>query len=110
MSNAHHLVRYKLADLFLDTSPYGAHTAASDALWMGVPVLTVAGRGFAARVCASLVHGAGLGELICSSSEEYISRAIDLARDSIRLRALRDRLLANRDRCTLFDAPDLAVC
>ena len=52
--NAFHLSRYPLADLFLDSAPYGAHTTASDALWMGVPVLTLNGRGFAARVCGSL--------------------------------------------------------
>ncbi|MEJ0045695.1 MAG: hypothetical protein WDN04_05920 [Rhodospirillales bacterium] len=65
--NARHLSRYRLADLFLDTAPYGAHTTASDALWMGVPVLTVAGRGFAARVCASLVRAAGVPELVCEN-------------------------------------------
>ena len=70
MIGAHdHLARYPLADLFLDTLPYGAHTTASDALWMGVPVLTVPGRGFPARVCASLVHAAGLPDFVCMSPE-----------------------------------------
>ena len=63
-------------DLFLDTSPYGAHTTASDALWMGVPVLTVRGRGFASRVCASLVTAAGLPEMICERQEDYVERAV----------------------------------
>ena len=63
-----HLARYPLADLFLDTAPYGAHTTASDALWMGVPVLTLSGRGFASRVCGSLVRSAGLPELVCENA------------------------------------------
>jgi predicted O-linked N-acetylglucosamine transferase (SPINDLY family) len=62
--NADHMARYPLADLFLDTAPYGAHTTASDALWMAVPVLTWSGRGFASRVCGSLVRSAGLPELV----------------------------------------------
>ena len=55
--------RYALADLFLDTFPYGAHTTASDAMWMGTPVLTLEGRGFASRVCAGLVRSAGMPDL-----------------------------------------------
>ncbi len=70
MANADHLARYPLADLFLDTTPYGAHTTASDALWMGVPVLTLSGRSFASRVCGSLVRAAGLPELICATPED----------------------------------------
>jgi predicted O-linked N-acetylglucosamine transferase (SPINDLY family) len=102
-----HLARYPLADLFLDTLPYGAHTTASDALWMGVPVLTVPGRGFAARVCASLVAAAGLPDLICTSAEDYVARAIALGRDRASLAPYRDRLLAGRDTALLFDTPRL---
>jgi predicted O-linked N-acetylglucosamine transferase (SPINDLY family) len=102
-----HLARYPLADLFLDTLPYGAHTTASDALWMGVPVLTVPGRGFAARVCASLVAAAGLPDLICTSAEDYVARAIALGRDRAGLAPYRDRLLAGRDTALLFDTPRL---
>ena len=69
MQNAAHLARYALADLFLDTVPYGAHTTASDALWMGVPVLTLSGRSFASRVCGSLVRSAGIKELVVLSPE-----------------------------------------
>ena len=105
--NPDHLARYPLADLFLDTFPYGAHTTASDALWMGVPVLTLKGRGFAARVCASLVHAAGLPELVCSTPNEYVVRAIGLGTDRARLADLRRRLIAGRDTCTLFDTPRL---
>ena len=101
--HAQHLARYRLADLFLDTWPYGAHTTASDALWMGVPVLTLIGHGFASRVCASLVRAAGLDELVCNSREDYEDNAVGLGTQSARLTELRDRLRINRDHCTLFD-------
>ncbi len=107
--NHEHLLRFALADVFLDTWPYGAHTTASDALWMGVPVLTVSGRGFASRVCGSLVHAAGLGELVCDSFEHYVDRAVALGRNRAMLQRYKERLVANRDHCTLFDTP-LLVC
>lgn len=107
--NAEHLARYPLADLVLDTSPYGAHTTASDALWMGVPVLTAAGLSFAARVCASLVRAAGLPELVCSSRAEYADLAVALATRPDWLGALRQRLIAGRDHCTLFDMTSLVA-
>ncbi|MDQ1077736.1 O-linked N-acetylglucosamine transferase [Pseudoroseomonas cervicalis] len=103
--NAEHLARYALADLFLDTAPYGAHTTASDALWMGVPVLTAPGRCFASRVCASLVRAAGLPELVCADGEAYVERAVALGRDRPALAALRERLLAARGTSLLFDTP-----
>lgn len=106
-ANADHLARYLLADLFLDTSPYGAHTTASDALWMGVPMLTLSGRSFAARVCGSLLNAAGMPELICDSPAEYVDRAVALGRNKAMLQAYRDRLLAGRNSCTLFDTPRL---
>jgi predicted O-linked N-acetylglucosamine transferase (SPINDLY family) len=107
--NPRHLARYPLADLFLDTAPYGAHTTASDALWMGVPVLTYAGRSFASRVCASLVRAAGAPELITTTSEAFIARAVALATtDRMGLQELRQRLVANRATCTLFDIDGLA--
>jgi predicted O-linked N-acetylglucosamine transferase (SPINDLY family) len=105
LSNPYHLARYKLADLFLDTSPYGAHTTGSDALWMGIPVLTLAGRCFASRVCASLVTAAGLPDLVCRTGDEYVSRAIELASDRARLAEYRARLRNGRDTCVLFDTP-----
>lgn len=105
--NPAHLARYVLADLFLDTTPYGAHTTASDALWMGVPVLTVSGRSFASRVCGSLARAAGTPELVCATAEEYVERAVELGRDPGRLKALRTRLLEGRSSCTLFDTPRL---
>jgi len=102
--NPQHLARYPLADLFLDTAPYGAHTTASDALWMGVPVLTLSGRSFASRVCGSLVRAAGAPELICGTPEAYVERAVALVgEDRAELDALRARLEAGRDTCELFD-------
>jgi predicted O-linked N-acetylglucosamine transferase (SPINDLY family) len=105
--NAHHLARYPLADLFLDTSPYGAHTTASDALWMGVPVLTLSGRGFAARVCASLVRAADLPEMIRERPEDYVDRAVALAADPAEVAALKAKLAASRDTCDLFNMDKL---
>lgn len=106
-ANAYHLARYPLADLFLDTAPYGAHTTASDALWMGVPVLTLSGRSFAARVCGSLVRAAGLPELICYSAEEYIERAVALASDRSGVAHLKAKLEAGRHTCDLFNMEQL---
>jgi predicted O-linked N-acetylglucosamine transferase (SPINDLY family) len=107
--NAQHLARYPLADLFLDTSPYGAHTTASDALWMGIPVLTMPGHSFASRVCASLVRAAGLGELVCDTPGSYEDRAVEIATTPGMLHALRDRLRSGREHCTLFDMPLLVA-
>lgn len=105
VANPSHLARYPLADVFLDTAPYGAHTTASDALWMGVPVLTLCGHGFAARVCTSLLRAAGVPDLSCDGSEAYVARAIEFGRNPALIRAYRDKILANRDSCTLFDMP-----
>jgi predicted O-linked N-acetylglucosamine transferase (SPINDLY family) len=105
--NPEHLARYPLADLFLDTHPYGAHTTAADAMWMGVPILTVSGRGFASRVCTSLVHAAGMGDLICPTTDVYVTRAIELGRNPEKLKAAKHRLMAGRDTCLLFDMSKL---
>ena len=103
--NPQHLARYALADLFLDTFPYGAHTTASDAMWMGTPVLTLEGQGFAARVCAGLVRNAGLPDLVCTNLDEYVARAIAIAAVPGAAADLRRRLHANREHCVLFDVP-----
>ncbi|MCA3553981.1 glycosyl transferase [Aestuariivirga sp.] len=105
--NPRHLARYALADLFLDTFPYGAHTTASDSMWMGTPVLTLEGRGFAARVCAGLVKSAGMPDLVCTSLEDYVSRAIAIAQAPGAAADLRRRLRANREHAALFDTPQL---
>jgi protein O-GlcNAc transferase len=98
-----HLARTRLAGLFLDTLPYGAHTTASDALWMGVPVLTCLGPTFAGRVAASLLSAAGLPELVTRDLGEYETLAVRLGRDDSMLREVVARLAANRASCPLFD-------
>jgi predicted O-linked N-acetylglucosamine transferase (SPINDLY family) len=107
MANAQHLARYPLADLFLDSAPYGAHTTASDALWMGVPMITIPGRAFASRVCASLMRAAGLPELICPNEEDYVALAMALAGNRARLAGLRARLEKGRLTCDLFNTDKL---
>lgn len=98
-----HLARHRLADLFLDTFHYNAHTTASDALWAGLPLVTRAGRGFAARVAASLLHAVGLDQLITSTDEDYHALARDLAIDPARLAEIRGMLASNRLTRPLFD-------
>jgi predicted O-linked N-acetylglucosamine transferase (SPINDLY family) len=108
-ANPQHVARYALADLFLDTFPYGSHTTASDALWMGLPVLTFTGRTFASRVCASLIHAAGIGELACASREQYAATAVTLAQNRGALDLLKQRLVNGRASCRLFDTPKLVA-
>lgn len=103
VSQSEHLSRLALADLFLDTFNCNAHTTASDSLWAGVPVLTVLGEQFAARVAASLCTAAGTPETICDSPETYAAMARALADDPVALGALRQRLEDERDTCPLFD-------
>jgi protein O-GlcNAc transferase len=98
-----HLGRHRLADLFLDTLPYNAHTTASDALWTGLPVLTCEGTSFAGRVAASLLYAVGLPELVTHCLEDYEALALKLATDPPRLRSIRDKLEANRLTHPLFD-------
>ncbi|MGO9772967.1 MAG: glycosyl transferase [Roseiarcus sp.] len=107
LANPDHLARYPLADLFLDSFPYGAHTTGADSLWMGVPVLTLQGRSFASRVCSSLLHAAGLEQLVCSTEAEYVSKAVAYANDRNRLLALKKHLRDGRDSCLLFDTARL---
>jgi len=110
LANFYHLARYPLADLFLDTAPYGAHTTASDALFMGVPVLTLSGRSFAARVCGSLVRAAGLSELICETASDYVERAVALGTQPEQVAALKAKLEAGRATCDLFNMELLVRC
>jgi predicted O-linked N-acetylglucosamine transferase (SPINDLY family) len=105
--NPEHIARYALADLFLDTYPYGAHTTAADAMWMGVPVLTIPGRSFASRVCTSLVQAAGMADFVCTTPEAYVGRAIEMGRSRDKVAAAKRRLKASRDTCLLFDTPTL---
>jgi len=98
-----HLARHRMADLFLDTAPYNAHTTASDALWAGLPVLTQIGGTFPGRVAASLLQAIGLAELITSSRDAYRELAIELAADPQRLTAIKHKLADNRRTRSLFD-------
>jgi len=98
-----HRARLALADVFLDTLPYNAHSTASDALWAGLPVLTCRGASFAGRVGASLLNAAGLPELIADSPAAYEERALRLARDAPTLAAIKAKLQRNRNGCPLFD-------
>ena len=103
VSTSEHLARLPLADVFLDTFPYGAHTTCSDALWMGLPVLTQVGRSFASRVAASLLRAVGLPDLAVDSGEDYEEIAVRLAEDGEALGDIRDHLWDNRRDLPLFD-------
>jgi protein O-GlcNAc transferase len=102
-SSADHLARHRLADLFLDTLPYNAHTTASDALWAGLPVLTQIGETFAGRVAASLLNAVGLPELIAATGEQFESMAVELATTPERLSAMKHKLAQNRATQPLFN-------
>jgi predicted O-linked N-acetylglucosamine transferase (SPINDLY family) len=97
-----HLARQQLADLFLDTLPYNAHTTASDALWAGLPLITLPGNSFPARVAASILEAANLPELIAPDLAAYESLALKLARDPAALTAIREKL-AGKNAMPLFD-------
>jgi predicted O-linked N-acetylglucosamine transferase (SPINDLY family) len=98
-----HMARHHLADLFLDSLPYGAHTTANDALWAGLPVLTRLGRAFPGRVAASLLEAIRFPELITHSFDEYERVATDLAMDSKRLADIKKRLMVQRQTAPLFN-------
>lgn len=98
-----HLARHQLADLYLDTLPYNAHTAASDALWAGLPVVTCLGTAFAGRVAASILNAVGLPELVTRSLDEYEGLALRIAHDFELRTALKDKLASQRTTCPLFD-------
>ena len=104
LENPEHLARFRVAGLFLDTLPYNAHTLASDALWGGCPVITCMGRAFPGRVAASLLRAIGLPELVTHTLSDYEALALELARDPFRLRAIREKLQANRLTAALFDS------
>jgi predicted O-linked N-acetylglucosamine transferase (SPINDLY family) len=97
------LARHRLADLFLDTLPYNAHTATSDALWAGLPVLTCLGTAFPGRVAASLLNAIGLPELVTRSLDEYEGLALRIAHDSELRTALTSKLATHRSTWPLFD-------
>ena len=98
-----HLARHRVADLFIDTLPYNAHTTASDALWAGLPILTQLGESFAARVAASLLYAMDLPELITKTQQEYEARAIGLANNPTQLAVVKNKLDQNRHTSPLFN-------
>jgi predicted O-linked N-acetylglucosamine transferase (SPINDLY family) len=103
MDLTEHLARHKVADLFLDTLPYNAHTTASDALWAGLPVLTCVGESFASRVAASLLNAIELPELVTETQTEYEALAIELATSPTKLKEIKEKLRRNRFTTPLFD-------
>ena len=98
-----HLARHRLADLFLDTFAFNAHTTATEALWVGLPVVTKLGKGFAARVAGSLLTAIDLPELITETVEDYEALILDLATNPERLAAIKQKLAENRLSKPLFD-------
>jgi predicted O-linked N-acetylglucosamine transferase (SPINDLY family) len=104
MPHAEHLARLSQADLFLDCFRCNAHATASDALWAGVPVLTVPGHGYAARVGASVSHAIGLQDMVAATCEDYERLAFELASDPSRLADVKTRLAHNRATMPLFDS------
>jgi len=103
INRSEYLARFRVADLFLDTSPYNAGTTASDALWVGVPVLTCIGESFASRVAASLLNAIDLPELITTSQAQYEAAAIELATNPTKLMNIKNKLQRNRLTKPLFD-------
>lgn len=103
LPQSQHLARHRLADLFLDTFPYNAHTTASDALWMGLPVVTLQGQAFASRVAASLLTVLGLPQLITTSLQAYEECVVQLARQPEQIQAYKTHLAEQRTVSPLFD-------
>lgn len=103
VNNAEHLARHHCADLFLDTFNVNAHTTASDALWMGLPIVTKCGEQFSARVAASLLHAIGVDELITQNEWEYEQLIMNLATNRDRLRRIKERIILARKTAPLFN-------
>ena len=103
MEASEYLARYKSADLFLDTHPYNAGTTASDALWVGLPVITRIGKSFASRMAASALMGVGLEELITQTPEDYEDLAIKLGTNAAFYQSIQDKLKRQKDQAPLFN-------
>ena len=104
LPNDEHLKRIKLADLFLDSFPYNAHTTASDAVRMGIPIITLKGRSFQSRVGSSILNCINMKELITINKTDYINLAIDLAKNPAKLKKIKDDLENNVNNSSLFDS------
>jgi len=107
-NQADHLARHRLADLFLDTLPYNAHTTASDSLWAGTPVLTIVGNTFPGRVASSLLKSLKLDELICKNTKEYVDKAILFGNRPDVMSEIKSRLLRNIEESALFKTKSYA--
>lgn len=102
-----HLARYRVADLALDTYPFGSGTTGSDALWAGCPLVALTGEAFASRMAGSLLTGTGLTELVTHDLAEYTRLIVDLAGAPGPLAAIREKLARNLPEARLFDTPRL---
>lgn len=102
---ADYLARYQVADVFLDCTPFNGGTTANDALFMGLPILTLSGKTFASRMAGSLLHSLSLDELITYTLEDYEEKAVDLAANRHHVADLRRSIEARRSTCHLFDMP-----
>ncbi len=102
---ADYLARYRVADVFLDCTPFNGGTTANDALFMGLPILTLSGKTFASRMAGSLLHSLGLNELITYTFEDYEEKAVELAEDRAHVSNLRLSIEARHSTCHLFDMP-----
>jgi len=100
-----YLARFQIADLFLDTFPFGGGTTASDALWAGLPLLTYSGKTFASRMAGSLLKAVDLAELITFNLKDYEEKAVKLAQHPEQIAAMKQKLVDNRLSCALFDTP-----
>ena len=104
LPNDEHLARIRLADLFLDTFNFNAHTTACDALWAGIPVVTLMGKSFASRVAGSLLHALEMPELVTTTEEDYESLALSIAKNPDKVKKLKKKLEINRESAPLFDS------
>ena len=102
---ADYLARYQVADIFLDCTPFNGGTTANDALFMGLPILTLTGKTFASRMAGSLLHSLSLDELITYNLEDYEEKAVELAANRPHVADLRRSIEARRSTCHLFDMP-----
>jgi len=100
-----YMARYRTADLFLDTQPYNAGTTASDALRMGLPMLTLKGESYQSKMGASILTALNLPELITLTPEEYESLAIELASNPDKLKIIKDKLASNLSTAPLYNTP-----
>jgi len=104
-----YLLRYTLADLFLDTTPYNAGTTASDALWSGLPVLTMMGESFASRIASSLLFALGMQELVTHSIQEYEKLAIELGRNNKKMNEIKSKLSIQKEKSDLFNTKKFTI-